>query len=70
MTAEVEALEKARQQLLKARHELAAKLGGNYQRAQTEDWRAEFRDVQATIDAIDRALVEAKGDQKQNVIDR
>lgn len=60
MTAEVETLEKARQQLVKARLELAAKLSGHYQRAQTEDWRAEFRDVQATIDAIDRALAEEK----------
>jgi hypothetical protein len=60
MTAEVEALEKARQQMVKARDQLAQKLGQPYQRTQTEDWRAQFREVQATIEAIDRAIADEK----------
>jgi hypothetical protein len=52
----VATLKAAREQQIAARRQLAAALGEPYKRGDTESLREGFIDVQATIEAIDRAL--------------
>ena len=51
-----ENLNKARVQLIEQRREFARVLAGPYDRGKTEQARETFVDLQATIEAIDRAI--------------
>jgi hypothetical protein len=52
----VDALLRAREKLVEQRRDLAASLGAEYQRGHTDVRRAQFIEVQKTIEAIDRAI--------------
>jgi len=54
----VDALISARDRLVESRRQLAVALGRPFQRADTETWRKEMIEVQATIHAIDDALLD------------
>jgi hypothetical protein len=56
----VQALQAAREQLVKQRRDLAGSLAKPFERGGTEGWRAAIVDVQAAIDAIDKALLDEK----------
>ena len=52
----VDALIRAREKLIEQRRNLAASLGGDYQRGHTDDRRSQFIEVQQTLEAVDRAI--------------
>jgi hypothetical protein len=56
-------LETAREQLVKQRRGLADALAKPYSRGESETWLNSFVQLQAAIDAIDRAI----GDEKESV---
>lgn len=51
-------LKKARAQLIEQRRAFAKVLAGPYDRGKTEQAREKFLDIQATIEAIDRAVAD------------
>lgn len=57
----IETLKAARRIHIEARRELAEKLAGPFAEGQTEAWRQSFLDVQAIIEAIDRAIGHEEG---------
>ena len=46
----------ARSTMVKARREVADALAAPYKRGHTENMRAQFKELQSTIEAIDRAI--------------
>jgi len=56
----VDALKAAREQLVKQRRDLAASLAKPFERGGTEGWRVAIVEVQAAIDAIDKAVLDEK----------
>jgi hypothetical protein len=55
---QIEKLRAARDQQVEARRQLAEALAEPYKKGHTEDMRTAFIDVQATIEAIDRAIAD------------
>jgi hypothetical protein len=56
-------LKKARAQLIGARRTFAQVLAGAYERGKTEEVRERFVEIQAAIEAIDRAIEDEKRSQ-------
>jgi len=56
MSNYVDILLTAREKLIAQRRDLAASLAGDYQRGHTDERRAQFIEVQLTVEAIDRAV--------------
>ena len=57
----VDTLRSARDRLVDSRRELAIALAKPFARADTEQWRQNMIEVQATIRAIDEALKDEEG---------
>lgn len=60
MPSPIEVLQKAREQMVKARRDVAEVLARPYDPRTTPDARTNFMQIQATIDHIDRAIVDEK----------
>jgi hypothetical protein len=56
----VQALQAARDQLVKQRRNLVASLAKPFERGGTEGWRVAIVEIQAAIDAIDKAVLDEK----------
>jgi hypothetical protein len=56
----VDALKAAREQLVKQRRDLVGSLAKPFERGGTEGWRGAIVEVQAAIDAIDKAVLDEK----------
>jgi hypothetical protein len=56
----IEVLQKAREQMIKARRDVAEVLARPYDPRTTPDARTSFMQIQATIDHIDKAIVDEK----------
>jgi hypothetical protein len=54
----LEKLRVARAQTVAGRREIAARLAEDYEEGQTEEFREWFVEIQATIEAIDRAILD------------
>lgn len=54
----LEQLRLARERAVEGRREMATHLAGDYEEGQTEEWREWFMEIQATIEAIDRAILD------------
>jgi hypothetical protein len=62
-------LKKARAQLIEQRRAFVQVLAGPYDRGKTEQAREKFMEIQATIDAMDRAI-EDEEESRRSVQDR
>jgi hypothetical protein len=60
MTGPIDVLRKAREELVKARRQLAEVLAQPYGRTKTPEARASFLEVQTIIDSVDRAIADEK----------
>jgi hypothetical protein len=60
MTTPIEVLQTAREQMVKARREAAEALAKPYDPQTTPAARTTFMQIQATIDHIDKAIVDEK----------
>jgi hypothetical protein len=60
MPSPIEVLQKAREQMVKARRDVAEVLARPYDPRTTPDARTSFMQIQATIDHIDKAIVDEK----------
>ena len=60
MTTPIEILQEAREQMVKARREVAETLAKPYDSQTTPAARTNFMQIQATIDHIDKAIIDEK----------
>jgi hypothetical protein len=60
MTTPIEVLQTAREQMVKARREAAEALAKPYDPQATPGARTTFMQIQATIDHIDKAIIDEK----------
>ena len=60
MSSPIEILQKAREQMVKARRDVAEVLARPYDPRTTPEARTSFMQIQATIDHIDRAIADEK----------
>ena len=60
MTDHVETLQKAREQMLTARRELADGLSKPFDRNKTHGFREDFVEIQNVIDQIDKAIADER----------
>jgi hypothetical protein len=60
MPTPIEVLQKAREQMVKARRDVAEVLARPYDHRTTPEARTNFMQIQATIDHIDKAVIDEK----------
>jgi hypothetical protein len=65
--AHIDNLQRARAQLIEQRRSFVRVLAGPYDRGKTEQVRANFMEIQAAIESLDRAIEDERGSRRDAI---